>query len=127
MTEEKMLLLRSLMAASSCPDPGKTRTRLSNSTYPKVIEETLPFEPSDRSWTLDAACRGMDTNLFFPDRGTSKKTINAVKQICNQCVVNEQCLDYAIETNQRIGFWGGKSDKERRAIVRYRKINNHVS
>lgn len=121
MTEETMLLLRSLTATSSCPDPGKTRTQPSNFASPQIFNLIPPSKPDNRGWVSDAACLGMDPNLFFPDRGTSKKTIKEIKKLCGSCVVNTQCLDYAIETHQRIGFWGGKSDQERRAIVRDRK------
>ncbi len=61
-------------------------------------------------WKNDALCASMDPVLFFPDKG---KNARAAKQVCRQCPVREQCLDYALETNQSFGVWGGFTEGER--------------
>ena len=55
---------------------------------------------------------------FFPERGSS--TVIA-KKICSECKVRKLCLEYAVERKERFGIWGGKSERERRAIRRERK------
>ena len=65
-----------------------------------------------------ANCKGHDQDLFFPERGSS--TIKA-KAICSECKVREECLEYAVERKERFGIWGGKSERERRAIRRERR------
>ena len=58
--------------------------------------------------------------IFFPERGSS--TVIA-KKICSECKVKEECLEYAVERKERFGIWGGKSERERRAIRRERRNN----
>jgi len=70
-------------------------------------------------WYKDAACKGHpNQDDFFPDRGSS--TVIA-KAICKKCPVREECLEYAVERKERFGIWGGKSERERRAIRRERR------
>jgi WhiB family redox-sensing transcriptional regulator len=70
-------------------------------------------------WYKDAACKGHENqDDFFPERGSS--TVIA-KRICNGCPVREECLEYAVERKERFGIWGGKSERERRAIRRERR------
>jgi len=64
-------------------------------------------------WRLLAACRGADTGLFFPVRGASNRK---AKAMCRKCRVRAECLDYAVETNQPAGVWGGKTERARREI-----------
>ncbi len=70
-------------------------------------------------WRDDAACRGMDTELFFPisEVGLSVRQIVVAKVVCHDCPVRDECLSYAIRTGQR-GIWGGMTDDERDRLVR---------
>ena len=87
--------------------------------------ETLP------DWHLDASCRGKDPNLFFAgadrvgdgDRrgGASVDARRHIedqdrqaKRICAGCSVRPQCLDWALETRQPAGIFGGLTIRERR-------------
>ncbi len=42
------------------------------------------------------------------------------KRVCDQCTVQQACLDYALDTNQDSGIWGGLTEEERRVIRRRR-------
>lgn len=64
-------------------------------------------------WHSQANCRGIDPELFFPERGGSSAEAKAV---CAGCVVREQCLDYALENHERFGIWGGLSERQRRRV-----------
>jgi WhiB family redox-sensing transcriptional regulator len=61
-----------------------------------------------------------DPELFFPvgNTGPAIEQIDAAKAICGRCPVTEQCLQYALDTNQDSGVWGGLSEDERRALKR---------
>jgi WhiB family redox-sensing transcriptional regulator len=72
------------------------------------------YSGNDR-WQLRAACRGSDTDLFFPERGESSKEAKAV---CAICPVRQQCLDFAISEVEHYGIWGGLSERERRELRR---------
>lgn len=68
-------------------------------------------------WTDQARCKGIDTNLFFPVRGSfSKEVLEEIQVYCSNCPVTEECLNYAIDNNIQSGVWGGFSTKQRRLI-----------
>ncbi|MGA0803208.1 MAG: WhiB family transcriptional regulator, partial [Ilumatobacteraceae bacterium] len=50
--------------------------------------------------------------------GQALLQIDRAKQVCDECPVKIECLDFAIETNQDSGIWGGTSEEERRDIRR---------
>lgn len=76
----------------------------------------------DLSWQLQAACTGMDTNLWFPEKGVAVSKI--VRTTCANCPVREPCLEYAIENREMFGVWGGKTPGERGIIKRERTRRN---
>lgn len=77
--------------------------------------ETFISEYRERSWMENAACKGMDTEIFFPTKGR-ESTAALARKVCSGCTVQKQCKDYGI--NERFGFWGGTSVMQRRAIRR---------
>lgn len=74
-------------------------------------------------WRQYAACRDTNPDLFFPvgTTGPAIEQIAAAKAICAECPAREECLQYALETNQDSGIWGGTSEEERRVIRRQRQ------
>ena len=71
-------------------------------------------------WRDKAACLTADPELFFPvgTTGYALLQIARAKEVCSQCPVHRDCLDYALETNQDSGIWGGTSEEERRVLRR---------
>ncbi|MFC9834309.1 WhiB family transcriptional regulator [Rhodococcus sp. NPDC127530] len=69
-------------------------------------------------WQLSAACRGTDTTIFYhPDneRGEARsERIRVAKLICDSCPVRAACLNYALETAEPHGTWGGFTEEERK-------------
>ena len=73
------------------------------------------FVVEDEPWREQAACRGLDTNIFFPPQGTQAKEITAlINQTCAICPVKAECLAYSEKTHARHGIWGGLGEKARR-------------
>lgn len=70
-------------------------------------------ERGNREWMVEAACLGLDPNLFFPERGEDS---SQAKAICQSCVVIEECADYAQVNRLTKGIWGGTSERQRRQI-----------
>ena len=71
-------------------------------------------------WRHRAACRDEDPELFFPI-GTSGPTllqVDQAKAVCRRCTVADDCLQWALETGQDAGVWGGMSEEERRTVKR---------
>jgi WhiB family redox-sensing transcriptional regulator len=80
--------------------------------------EYLRVEPCGvEQWWRLAACRGMDTDLFFPERGDST---TEVRNTCSGCSTRAECLAYAFNNGEKTGVWGGLSERKRRAIRRSR-------
>lgn len=71
-------------------------------------------------WQDRAACRDENPELFFPtgDTGPALLQIEQAKAVCNRCPVMGQCRQWALETRQDSGVWGGLSEGERRATQR---------
>lgn len=74
-------------------------------------------------WRGGAACREVEPSLFFPVgvTGPAEVQIVAAKAVCGRCEVREVCLEFAVQTNQEYGVWGGMDEEERRAIRRARR------
>ncbi|WP_431999486.1 WhiB family transcriptional regulator [Streptomyces sioyaensis] len=66
-------------------------------------------------WTELALCARTDPERFFPELGG---TATEARRICHQCVVREECLEFALRNNERYGIWGGLTQRERRDIQR---------
>jgi hypothetical protein len=70
-------------------------------------------------FAVNGACQGMDSAVFFPGRG-EKISDEAVKA-CGSCPCQAQCLDWAVQ-HESVGYWGGTSEKTRRAMRKHLKI-----
>ncbi len=75
--------------------------------------------PDDQEWKKQAACRGADPDLFFPDRADGCHGARAAKRICATCAVRSPCLEFGLR--ERYGVWGGYTFSDRREILRARK------
>ena len=69
-------------------------------------------------WEELANCRGIATDLFFPQRGESPEP---ARTVCHGCTVREECLDTALQRGERFGVWGGLTALERRSVLRRRR------
>ena len=82
-----------------------------------VDMELLPKE--QREWRARAACAGMGPDLFYVERGHD---VTAAKRVCARCPVWEPCLEDALSEHDREGVHGGRTEKERRVILRARRL-----
>lgn len=73
-----------------------------------ILLETLP-------WASEAKCLQADPETFFPEKGGSTRE---AKRICGECTVRNECLEYALDHDERFGIWGGLSERERRKLKR---------
>lgn len=67
---------------------------------------------TEPKWQNRASCAQTDPEAFFPEKGGSTRE---AKRICLGCEVRAECLEYALERDERFGIWGGLSVRERRA------------
>lgn len=80
-----------------------------------VSERLAELFAATEAWHEQANCRGLDPGLFFPERGGTWESVHA-KAVCAECVVRQECLEYAVRAGERYGIFGGLSEKERRRI-----------
>lgn len=66
------------------------------------------------NWRLEAACRGMDVNLFFADDDRREQPSQVVKDTCASCTVAKDCLADAVKDASTIGIRAGLTTSQRR-------------
>lgn len=79
---------------------------------PSTLEDILN---GPLAWQAQALCAQTDPEAFFPEKGGSTREAKAV---CAQCEVRAECLEYALQNDERFGIWGGLSERERRRYKR---------
>jgi WhiB family transcriptional regulator, redox-sensing transcriptional regulator len=77
---------------------------------------------SQDGWRAQGACRQEDPELFFPlgPAGPGLLQLARAKAVCARCQARAGCLQFAVETGQDYGVWGGMSEEERRVLRRDR-------
>lgn len=73
---------------------------------------------STQTWRDQAACRGIDPEVFYP---ATDDEAEPAKYVCDQCPVREPCLEHALSVREKEGVWGGCTERERRRIIRQRR------
>ncbi|WP_454132462.1 WhiB family transcriptional regulator [Microbacterium lacticum] len=86
-----------------------------NLGVPGVRRPAAADADSTLAWQADALCAQTDPEAFFPEKGGSTRD---AKRICTTCDVRDQCLEYALQNDERFGIWGGLSERERRKLKR---------
>ncbi|WP_423213655.1 WhiB family transcriptional regulator [Pseudonocardia sediminis] len=73
-------------------------------------------------WQMRAACRDLDSELFFHpsnERGPAANARDrAAKVVCSGCPVLEECRSHALDVHEPYGVWGGLTARERETILR---------
>lgn len=77
----------------------------------RVIPLRDPDE--DLAWQDFALCAQTDPEAFFPEKGGSTRE---AKKVCRSCEARPDCLQYALDHDERFGIWGGLSERERRKL-----------
>jgi WhiB family redox-sensing transcriptional regulator len=71
-------------------------------------------------WRDRGGCRGVDPEIFYPPED-DEDAAEPAKAICEACPVREVCLEHAIARREKLGVWGGLSERERRRLLRQRR------
>ena len=95
------------------------------------MEHTAPAKPTthielpsltnwgDGEWRKDAYCKGMETDLFFPQMSETLNIplMNAkARLVCAGCKVRKECVSFALENHLKYGIFGGTTPMERRKM-----------
>ena len=70
------------------------------------------------SWMADGLCLDYHPDLWFSD---NRNAIDRAKEICAGCPVRDLCLQWALDTRERHGVFGGQTFGERANILRRAK------
>ena len=73
---------------------------------------TLPLLPQ-------AKCRDIENpDMFFPEsRAEERKSLPAIRKICDGCIERKECLDYALSEQIPYGIWAGFTTQERKTMI----------
>ncbi len=85
-----------------------------------AVRDAELFDPETVSaWMADGSCRAYPPAVFFPSDGVG---VDKARKICATCPVSEPCLEYALAHRIEHGVWGGCSERERRRILKRRRV-----
>jgi WhiB family redox-sensing transcriptional regulator len=73
----------------------------------------------DTVWMAKGNCAEQAPSLFFPSDGVG---VEVARRVCADCPVKEPCLEYALSNRIDHGVWGGCSERERRRILKRRRL-----
>src|ERR1044072_9383285 len=83
------------------------------------LTQTPVPDHSEQGWMLQARYRSLSPGEFFPSDGVG---VDKASKICGQCPVQAACLEYALTYRIDHGVWGGASERERRRILKRRRL-----
>lgn len=94
------------------------------------LESIVKILRAEDPWVHEAACGDVeDPEVFFgiPGVPLGDEAIKEAKRICNEmCSVKDQCLDFALDSNEKFGVWGGLDERERRKVRRDRRAKARI-
>jgi WhiB family transcriptional regulator, redox-sensing transcriptional regulator len=78
----------------------------------------------DTEWMARGNCAEEPPAMFFPSDGVG---VEIARRICATCPVKEPCLEHALVNRIDHGVWGGASERERRRILKRRRLAEMAS
>jgi WhiB family redox-sensing transcriptional regulator len=73
----------------------------------------------DIEWMARGNCAHESPALFFPSDGVG---VEVARRMCATCPVKDECLEHALVNRIDHGVWGGASERERRRILKRRRL-----
>jgi len=68
-----------------------------------------------QEWMASGLCGQIGIpDRFYPSGGDTRE----VQKICEACPVRTECLQWALDNDERFGIWGGVGEKARRRMKR---------
>lgn len=74
---------------------------------------------TDTDWMALGNCSNTPAATFFPSDGVG---VEVAKKICADCPVTTRCLEYALDNRIEHGVWGGASERQRRRLLKARRV-----
>lgn len=73
----------------------------------------------ETEWMSQGNCHNHPPATFFPSDGVG---VEIARRICSDCPTKSPCLEYALANRIDHGVWGGCSERERRRILKRRRL-----
>ena len=73
----------------------------------------------ETEWMARGNCAHESPSTFFPSDGVG---VEVARRICATCPVKDRCLEHALVNRIDHGVWGGCSERERRRILKRRRL-----
>ena len=73
----------------------------------------------EHEWMTGGSCRYEPPSKFFPSDGVG---VEVAKRVCETCPAKMECLEYALSNRIDHGVWGGTSERQRRRILKQRRL-----
>lgn len=102
--------------------PEKLPEKFNSQVSPQTSDLLGQVAVEGVDWYARAECAllGIHPETFFPKKTDSVKRIELATDVCKQCAVRGQCLEFALAHNEQ-GIWGGTTEDERDHIMRRRR------
>ncbi|MGH3996322.1 MAG: WhiB family transcriptional regulator [Pseudonocardiaceae bacterium] len=79
-----------------------------------VTDATAP------AWLERGVCVQVGGDMWFPEKG-DLAVVATCKKVCARCPVRVECLEWAMDTVEAFGIFGGLTVLERRKLRRKRE------
>lgn len=78
-------------------------------------------KPDD--WREQSKCRDYDPEMWFPVSSGPERQVQVAMAaaICRRCPVQWDCGNWALDTGEQFGIWGGMDEAQRRGILWHRR------
>ncbi len=94
----------------------------------KAIAPNLPSDVLYDKVCDMANCKDSEPSIFFYEEGMKgiRKRLQLVsaRAVCGPCVVRNECLEFALQTGQEFGVWGGLDERERKKLMNQKKLEH---
>jgi len=105
---------RAMTATSAAPSPPS----------PPASPPPAAAPSPGTEWMAHGNCASETPASFFPSDGVG---VEVARRICQDCPVKQQCLEFALTNRVDHGVWGGTSERERRRILKRRRLAHLAS
>jgi WhiB family redox-sensing transcriptional regulator len=75
------------------------------------------------TWAEKAACKGEDTEDWYPVSNILTQANENALELCSWCPVRLPCLQTAIDAKIDYGIWGGVIAEDRRKLIKRMERN----
>ncbi|GAB4590070.1 WhiB family transcriptional regulator [Nocardia sp. IFM 10818] len=99
----------------TAPQPAPRVSAAQDPAAPSLLPSAAVIT-AVKTWMAEGLCAQADPDTFYPEKGGEVRHLRMALRICGDCPVRDECLEFALDNNERYGIWGGKTVKQRRKL-----------